>query len=254
MLCLHVPHRDAPLQILQRPLGVRERPTSEPKTWEQTKEELLNQEKRLEKRKALLKEATRGYFTDLNATRRHGGKTWIAPRVLIREDKALYLPDISGTSLDPEVKGSVHTTSLCTGRVSLVSILSSRISELQSANFTSSTYAEFSAHPRFQHVHINLQENLLKSLLVSLFASGIRRSVPHELWKTYFISRQNMDYVRDAMGLDNRHVGYVYLVDERCRIRWAGCADPMPEEAEALRVCTGVLLSRYDEAGVVKRS
>lgn len=33
-----------------------------------------------------VKEATKGYFTDLNATRKHGGKTWIAPRVLIRED------------------------------------------------------------------------------------------------------------------------------------------------------------------------
>lgn len=33
-----------------------------------------------------MKEATKGYFTDLNATRRHGGKTWIAPNVMIRED------------------------------------------------------------------------------------------------------------------------------------------------------------------------
>ena len=28
----------------------------------------------------------RGHFADLNATRRHGGKTWIAPKVMIRED------------------------------------------------------------------------------------------------------------------------------------------------------------------------
>lgn len=44
----------------------------------------------------------------------------------------------------------------------------------------------------------------------------------------------------------NRHVGYVYLVDDQCRVRWAGCADPMTEEAEALRVCTGILLDRLD--------
>lgn len=33
-----------------------------------------------------MKEATKGYFTDLNATRKHGGKTWIAPNVMIRAD------------------------------------------------------------------------------------------------------------------------------------------------------------------------
>ena len=48
--------------------------------------------------------------------------------------------------------------------------------------------------------------------------------------------------------MTNRHVGYVYLVDEQCRVRWAGCADPMPAEAEALRVCTSILLDRLDAA------
>lgn len=34
---------------------------------------------------ASIKEATKGYFQDLTATKHHGGKTWIAPPVLIRE-------------------------------------------------------------------------------------------------------------------------------------------------------------------------
>jgi hypothetical protein len=38
-----------------------------------------------------MKEATKGYFTDLNATRRHGGKTWIAPNVMIREDVCSFI-------------------------------------------------------------------------------------------------------------------------------------------------------------------
>ena len=33
-----------------------------------------------------IKEASKGYYTDLNAVRKHGGKTWIAPKTLIRED------------------------------------------------------------------------------------------------------------------------------------------------------------------------
>ncbi|OSX60897.1 hypothetical protein POSPLADRAFT_1047219 [Postia placenta MAD-698-R-SB12] len=237
---------DAPLPLLQRPPGVRERPTTERKTWAQTRDELMDQEKRMEKRRHLVKEATKGYFTDLNATRRHGGKTWIAPKVMIREDKALYFPDISGTTLSS--KAEVHTTSLCTGKVSVIAMLSTRVSEFQTANFTKPTHGEFASHPSYQYIQINLQENLLKSLLVSLFTAGIRRSIPNELWDTYLVSSQNMDYLRDDLGMTNRHVGYVYLVDEQCRVRWAGCADPMPEEVEALRVCTSVLLNRHSKS------
>jgi ATPase complex subunit ATP10 len=39
-----------------------------------------------------IKEASKGYFHDMNMTRKHGGKTWIAPKVLIREDvRSLYI-------------------------------------------------------------------------------------------------------------------------------------------------------------------
>lgn len=44
----------------------------------------------------------------------------------------------------------------------------------------------------------------------------------------------------------NSRVGYVYLVDQDLKVRWAACADAKAEEAEALESCTGVLLGRYD--------
>ncbi|KZT65278.1 hypothetical protein DAEQUDRAFT_801836 [Daedalea quercina L-15889] len=235
--------KESRLPLLQRPLGVSERPTSLPQSWEQKREELLDQEKRLKKRHELVREATKGYFTDLNATRRYGGKMWIAPKTMIREDKALYFPDIVGTNL--RSKGGVHTTSLCTGKVSIIAMLTTRISELQVANYITPTHEQYSSHPMYRYIQVNLQENLLKSLLVSLFTSNIRKTVPEELWDTYLVSSQNMDYVRHDMGLDNSRIGYVYLVDEQCRIRWAACADPIVEEIEALRVCTGVLLKRH---------
>ncbi|OBZ67358.1 putative mitochondrial ATPase complex subunit atp10 [Grifola frondosa] len=127
-------------------------------------------------------------------------------------------------------------------------MLSTRISELQTANFIGPTHSAFSSHPSYQYIQINLQDNLLKSLLVSLFTSGIRKSIPKELWHTYLVSSQNMEYLRDPLGMVNRHIGYVYLVDERCKIRWAGCADPKPEEIAALKSCTSVLLDRLTKA------
>jgi mitochondrial ATPase complex subunit ATP10 len=53
--------------------------------------------------------------------------------------------------------------------------------------------------------------------------------------------------VREKMGMNSTRIGYVYLVDEKCRIRWAGCADAMKEEAHALETCTGLLLERLDK-------
>lgn len=93
-----------------------------------------------------VKEASRGYYSDLNATRKHGGKTWVAPQTLIREDvsevysllsphlklclqHALYFPDIMGTSLVS--KDTVHTTDLCKGKISVVGMLSTVISEVR---------------------------------------------------------------------------------------------------------------------------
>ncbi|KAI0676381.1 ATP10 protein-domain-containing protein [Trametes maxima] len=233
---------DAPLPLLPKPLGVRSRPKAKVKSWDDTKEKFLDQDKRLEERTHLAREATRGYFTDLNATRRHGGKTWIAPKVMIREDKALYFPDIFGTPLVG--KDKVHTTNLLAGKVSVVTLLTTRISELQTAQFVEPTQSSFSSHPLYQRVQINLQDNLMKSFLVSLFASGIRKTLPEELWPTYLISSQSMEYLREPLGIANRHVGYVYLVDPKLKIRWAGCADPKAEEIAALRTCTSVLLDR----------
>ena len=64
------------------------------------------------------------------------------------------------------------------------------------------------------------------------------------------LSGQNMEYLREPLGIGNRHVGYVYLVDEDMKVRWAGGGLALKEEAESLRACTGVLLSRMGRGGV----
>ena len=93
-------------------------------------------------------------------------------------------------------------------------------------------------------MQINLQENLLKSFLVNLFTNSLRSAVPKELHANYLISRQNLEYVREALGMTSTRVGYVYLIDENLKVRWGGCADPTPEEVQSLESCTGVLLKR----------
>lgn len=84
---------------------------------------------------------------------------------------------------------------------------------------------------------------------MSLFLTSIARSVPPNLHSTYLVSNQDMEYVREPLGMVNKHVGYVFLVDENMKVRWAGCGDAKAEETNALEQCTGVLLNRLAMKG-----
>ncbi len=48
--------------------------------------------------------------------------------------------------------------------------------------------------------------------------------------------------------MTNSRIGYIYLVDENLKIRWAACADAKKEEEEALIRCASVLLNRRRQA------
>ncbi|KAF8644893.1 hypothetical protein AX16_008178 [Volvariella volvacea WC 439] len=230
---------------LDRPLGVRERPTTIVKSRTERIKELMDTEARMEQRRHLIKEASKGYFHDMHQTRKHGGKTWIAPKVLIREDRSLYLPNITGKSLNEGITKS--TTTMCFGRVSVIAMLGTKVSEIQAKAFTDATHTRYKDHPLYQFIQINLQENLLKSFLVNLFTKSLRATVPSELQSNYLVSSQNMEYVREPLGMTNSRIGYVYLIDENLRIRWGACADPTVEEIQSLEACTGVLLKRLEK-------
>ena len=45
--------------------------------------------------------------------------------------------------------------------------------------------------------------------------------------------------------MTNSRIGYVYLVDQNLKIRWAGCADATEEEVEALFRCAVLLIQRH---------
>lgn len=44
--------------------------------------------------------------------------------------------------------------------------------------------------------------------------------------------------------MENSILGYVYLVDQNLKVRWAGCGPATPKEAEDLRTATAVLMRR----------
>ncbi|KAG8942835.1 Mitochondrial ATPase complex subunit atp10 [Tulasnella sp. 424] len=240
----------APLPILPRALGVPKPPTAEARSWQEKKEEMLDRDKHLEKRKFLIKQATSGYFEDFHKTMHggHGGKMWMAPKVLIREDKSLYFPDVAGKNL---LGDQVHTTTLCKGNISVVAFLSTQAAEEHVKSFTKFVLAAYTSDPKFKF--INLQENILKSAIVSLSKSSIKRTIPQEFHETYMHSSQNMEMLRKPLGFENKHLGFVYLVDENLKIRWAGCGYAKDEEGVYLMELTNKLLQRLQSEGESKK-
>jgi ATPase complex subunit ATP10 len=53
--------------------------------------------------------------------------------------------------------------------------------------------------------------------------------------------------INHPLGLENKILGYVYLVDPNLKIRWAGNAMATEEEAGNLRRATAVLMKRIQQ-------
>lgn len=139
------------------------------------------------------------------------------------------------------------TTSILRDRISIVSVYSGRWAELQTQ-----TFVDEKQHPELtelmtrneqqsgkslvQKVEVNVEEDWMKALIVRAFMGGIRKQRGEEDWGRYFLVRRGVDEeIREAIGMGNAKVGYVYLVDWLCRIRWAGSANADAEEKEGLR-------------------
>lgn len=162
--------------------------------------------------------------------------------VYLPHQKALFFPDVMGTCLADRSKK--HTADMLFGKVSVVAIMTTKVSEEHTRSFYQATLDRFDDSPNFQLVQINLQENKLKAYLITLFLSTLRSQIPEKLQATYLLSQQSMNDMRHDLGLDNKHVGYTYLVGPDGKIRWAGSAFAEPDESKALVACTAVLLDR----------
>jgi ATPase complex subunit ATP10 len=86
-----------------------------------------------------------------------------------------------------------------------------------------------------QMVQINIEENTLKHMIIKLFMPGLRRKYGVDNWGRYFVVKRGVsEEIRNAIGLLNSKVGYTYLLDGECRIRWAGSGPAEAGEREGL--------------------
>ncbi|KAL8898509.1 MAG: hypothetical protein Q9207_006664 [Kuettlingeria erythrocarpa] len=237
------------LKPLSRPIGVPTPPKPgensgvDTRSWRERRDDFFNYDKHLGRREKLIKQAAKPYFRDWSRTKYHKGKTFSAPSRIFRADKSLYLPNMVGSTLAaPRMSSS--TTSVLRDRISIVSVYSGRWAEMQTKTFVDEkshpALAEMMAQDEkqggpLQKVEVNIEGDWVKALIIRTFMGGIRKQRRDEDWKRYFVVRKGVtDEMKETIGMGNARVGYVYLVDWLCRIRWAGSANAAEGEKEAL--------------------
>lgn len=219
---------------LGRPIGFKSPPQAGENTGNQKIKKdysgMTMSQRNLEKRKDLVEKWGTNYFRDFKNIRKYrSGKTFMANPRIFKQEAAMYFPNFHGDTL---AEKDVDTTPQLQGRVSVVNVYSSQWGETQARTFTGKSanpelYNTLSQYPDVaQMVDVNIEENSMKAWIIALFQWRLRSRRPKEDWEKYFIIRQGVsERIRETIGLLNGRVGYVYLLDQECKIRWAGSGD-----------------------------
>ena len=86
-----------------------------------------------------------------------------------------------------------------------------------------------------QRVDVNVEESAMRYWILRPFFYRLRRQRHEKDYGKYFVLTRGISHqIREAIGLLNGKVGYVYLVDGECKIRWAGSGPSWPEEREGM--------------------
>lgn len=181
----------------------------------------------------------RPYFRDISKIKYAGGKSYLANPKIFKAGLSLYFPNFRGRTL---ASSSIQdTTPVLQDKISIVSFTARGWSEAQVQSFLGAKenpelqklIAENKG--KVQLVQIMTENNTLMAWITRLFSYRLRRQIPRKDWNKCFFNRERISSAtRDRVGLLNSVVGYVYLVDEHCRIRWAASAEAESWERESL--------------------
>lgn len=192
--------------------------------------------------------------------RHHRGKTFLSPPKLFKAESALSFPNMQGYTLASTSKAA-DTTSVLQGKLSILSVFSGTWAERQTQTFVGKEEHPELEHvlkelepPGLQRVWVNIEEDWMKAGLIWLFLGGVRKRLLKEEWgRSFVVTRGLEDDIKMSIGMANGKVGYVYLIDGNCKIRWAGSGDASGEERESLLGCVRRLVESSAKGGATAK-
>lgn len=167
------------------------------------------------------------------------GKIFTPPVSYFKKDKAKYFVDFQGYTLLNEKR---QLSQLLKGKVTLLRIFST-ISGENCANTYISDYLDENGYktlqekyPNTQIVDVNLPQSWIKGLFVKMAKSNLKTIVPPARQNLYFILPNTLFTleVKKTLKCDNMCSGYLYVLDEDGKIRWATSGFSNDEESEVL--------------------
>ncbi|CAI4035291.1 hypothetical protein SMKI_12G4410 [Saccharomyces mikatae IFO 1815] len=209
--------------------------------------DMFDSEKTNHRVKELAVEFSKSGLYDVQVFQKTKGKLFIAPASYWKDDRALFFPHLVGTSMGDKKEQNIED--LLRGKTSIVRLFSTAAGDkLSSSYFQKTANNEKSIdyltdadarlslnNNNVQIIEVNLVENVVKSALVKTLARWANR-VPSWRQRFYFeCSRAQWPFsVREELFCNNVFSGYIFLVDQHLKIRWAACGEATPSEKEAL--------------------
>ncbi|CAL8999745.1 unnamed protein product [Prunus brigantina] len=219
--------------------------------------QLGNKEAIKKERARLADELNRGYFADMSELKKHGGKIYVANKILIPATAAVKFPDLEVNYSDGKISklpigsnGNGNVAAANKAEIPKASLvcLSFRASSQGMIHSWSAPFLDaFSGSKDVQLYEVSLIDSwfLCRSPIKKLLLRIMRKSKhdeSNEPKRQIVYSFGDHYYFRKELKILNLLTGYIFLLDKFGRIRWQGSGLAMEEESSSLLSCAKLLL------------
>ena len=205
---------------------------------------------------AIQKDLAYGGMYDFHVYTRTKGRLFEAPISFFRKDRALYFPNFRVKSL--EGKRMDLLDALDKAKLTILRVYSTdagfemtndyfKIKDSEDTYMSSTGIKVFSQeYPEAQIVELVLSENASKHFIHTFVTPGkLLQQRPKEQHDKYLIARRDSVLTRDdreKLLMTNAYSGYIYLIDQSYKRRWAGSGWPTAAEVDGLwKAVKGIL-------------